>query len=82
MTSARRHSPSMAGRPTKNRALDISADIERLLVAGRLSQRCPGCGLREAAGFYCSRCCRPTGPADWRRGDTRSDSDVRRGTSR
>ena len=30
---------------------------------GRLSQRCPSCGIVEAAGAYCSKCLTPTGPA-------------------
>lgn len=36
-------------------------DLER----GRLSQRCPECGLEEAAGFYCTRCCVDTGNVTW-----------------
>ena len=42
-----------------------------LLQAGRLEQVCPACGLREAAGSYCSADAAPTGPADWRRGASR-----------
>lgn len=34
---------------------------------GRLSQRCPACGIREAAGDFCTACLHPTGPADWHR---------------
>lgn len=29
-------------------------------------QQCPDCGRREAAGAYCTRCYRKTGPEDWR----------------
>jgi hypothetical protein len=43
----------------------LPADIAADLVAGRLSQRCEPCGITEAAGGYCSRCGRQTGPADW-----------------
>lgn len=32
---------------------------------GRLSQRCPTCGIVEAAGWYCTADGTPTGPADW-----------------
>ena len=43
----------------------ISADVQALLQAGRLSQRCPGCGTVEAAGSYCTRCHQAAGPAEW-----------------
>ena len=35
--------------------------------SGRLEQVCPSpsCGMREAAGSYCSCCATRTGPADW-----------------
>ncbi len=42
-----------------------------LLQAGRLEQACPACGLREAAGSYCTADGTPIGPADWRRGASR-----------
>ena len=35
------------------------------LQKGKLEQACPDCGVWEAAGFYCSGCERPMGPADW-----------------
>lgn len=47
----------------------VPPDLEPLLVAGRLSQSCEPCGITEAAGFYCSRCSRQTGPSDWFRGE-------------
>ena len=45
----------------------LPADVAADLVAGRLSQRCPDCGITEAAGGYCTKCDRRTGPADWLR---------------
>ena len=42
-----------------------SADLQALLQAGRLSQRCPGCGTVEAAGSYCTRCHQPAGSTEW-----------------
>ena len=42
-----------------------SADLQALLQAGRLSQRCEPSGITEAAGGYCTSCGRRTGPADW-----------------
>lgn len=35
-----------------------------LLARGKLWQACP-CGVTEAAGPYCTKCLRPTGPEDW-----------------
>jgi hypothetical protein len=52
-------------------AATLPADIAADLAAGRLEQVCPTCGLREAAGGYCTACATPTGPADWRRGTSR-----------
>lgn len=42
--------------------------LERAFAAGLLEQVCPACGIREAAGGYCSTDETPTGPARWRRG--------------
>jgi hypothetical protein len=39
--------------------------LSALLLAGRLGQTCPACGAGEAAGFYCTACYSPTGPAEW-----------------
>lgn len=47
--------------------MNADAETARLLQAGRLEQRCPDCGRDEAAGYYCSGCARPTGPAEWYR---------------
>lgn len=44
----------------------MNPDTLALLQAGKLEQACPVCGTREAAGYYCSKCSRPTGPDDWR----------------
>jgi hypothetical protein len=40
-------------------------NVAELQQRGRLSQTCPGCGLVEAAGAYCTACRRPTGPDTW-----------------
>ena len=53
------------------RLASIPAELAAELVAGRLSQRCPDCGITEAAGGYCTKCDRLTGPADWFRGTSR-----------
>lgn len=37
------------------------------LQQGRLEQVCPACGLREAAGPYCSACLTKTDATDWRK---------------
>ena len=52
-------------------AATLPADVAADLLAGKLEQVCPTCGLREAAGGYCTACATPTGPADWRRGTAR-----------
>jgi hypothetical protein len=57
-----RHQGRAAG---AGRDLDLPADLLHDLQAGRLSQRCPGCGTVEAAGSYCTRCYRPAGPDEW-----------------
>jgi hypothetical protein len=43
-----------------------TGDLQDLLAQGRLSQRCPACGITEAAGSYCTACYTPTSEADWR----------------
>ena len=43
----------------------IPAAIADDLLKWRLSQHCPVCGITEAAGGYCTKCDRRTGPADW-----------------
>ena len=43
----------------------LSARLRFLLRTGRLEQMCHSCGRWEAAGFCCSWCQRPMGPADW-----------------
>lgn len=43
---------------------DNDATIQ-LLQMGRLSQKCPACGLEEAAGYSCTNCYSSTGPKDW-----------------
>jgi hypothetical protein len=45
----------------------MTAAETSLLQAGRLEQVCSGCGRSEAAGFYCTGCTAPMGPADWHR---------------
>ncbi len=45
--------------------MDDTPETRKLAESGRLSQTCPGCGVVEAAGWHCSACFRPTGPADW-----------------
>ena len=52
-------------------AVTLPTDIAADLLAGKLEQVCPTCGLREAAGGYCTADGAPTGPADWRRGTAR-----------
>jgi len=44
--------------------MNDTPETAAMLQAGRLSQRCP-CETSEAAGNYCTRCGRATGPADW-----------------
>lgn len=39
--------------------------LHDLLAGGKLSQVCPSCGTREAAGYHCTKCLTPTGPSDW-----------------
>jgi len=43
----------------------LPAAIADDLLKGHLSQHCPVCGITEAAGGYCTKCDRRTGPADW-----------------
>jgi hypothetical protein len=43
------------------------AEAMELRRTGKLEQECPSCGLKEAAGPYCTACVTPTGIADWRR---------------
>ena len=57
----------------------MARDLSALLQAGKLSQRCPACGIVEAAGFRCSRCTRRTGPADWFTRDTGTAARAARG---
>lgn len=45
----------------------IPAALLRDLQEGKLSQRCPTCGITEAAGGYSTCHETPTGPADWYR---------------
>lgn len=40
-------------------------DTATLHERGRLSQRCPTCGLAEAAGAYCTSCLGTTGEPTW-----------------
>ena len=47
------------------RDLELPADVADDLLKGHLSQHCPDCGITEAAGGYCTKCDRRTGPADW-----------------
>ena len=57
---------------SRGRAPDpLPAAIAADLVAGLLSQRCEPCQIAEAAGYSCTSCGRPTGPADWFRGTSR-----------
>ncbi len=39
--------------------------MNELLVRGKLEQVCPTCGVREAAGTYCTACATPTGARFW-----------------
>lgn len=57
--------PQPAPRPGTFAPLSGSR-LDRAWEEGRLEQRCPACGLQEAAGLACSRCATPTGVADWR----------------
>ena len=43
----------------------MTPDMRRQIQAAKLEQTCPDCGRTEAAGYYCSLCCRITGPEDW-----------------
>lgn len=45
--------------------MDDTPETRKLAEQGRLSQRCPRCGLVEAAGWYCTADSTPTGPAEW-----------------
>ena len=47
--------------------MDDTPETMKLCQDGRLSQTCPSCGRDEAAGWYCTGCARPTGPAEWYR---------------
>lgn len=42
----------------------MTATLDQLR-AGKLAQRCDPCGITEAAGHFCTKCGRRTGPADW-----------------
>jgi methionyl-tRNA synthetase len=42
--------------------------MNELLVRGKLEQVCPSCGVREAAGAYCTACGTTTGAPLWRKG--------------
>lgn len=60
----------IAARRTVRTRTPIPADVEKLLVAGKLEKACPVCGTWEAASFYCSKCGRRSTPAEWyRNGD-------------
>jgi hypothetical protein len=61
---ARQEKAHTAGTP-------IPAAIADDLLKGHLSQHCPDCGITEAAGGYCTKCDRLTGPADWFHGTSR-----------
>lgn len=54
-------------RPDADRRPGMIADSAayELRAAGRLTQRCPACGVVEAAGNHCTSCTSPTGPGDW-----------------
>lgn len=62
-------------------------DTGTLHERGRLSQRCPACGVTEAAGAYCTSCYGPTGAPTWylpevaggRAESLRAAQDARRG---
>jgi len=43
----------------------VDPETLALLQAGKLEQACPACGLKEAAGEYCSLCLTPTGEPHW-----------------
>ena len=47
--------------------IDIPTELRELFQTGKLEQTCRGCGRWEAAGWSCSWCASPTGPADWYR---------------
>lgn len=42
-------------------------DALALRRVGRLEQTCPSCGVKEAAGPYCTSCTTVTGLEDWHR---------------
>ena len=44
-----------------------SMTLDQLHRAGKLEQECSGCGTREAAGWYCTRCLRPVAQSQWRK---------------
>jgi hypothetical protein len=48
----------------------VEAELEQirtLHAQGKLSQKCPDCGLVEAAGSYCTSCYAMTSENDWYR---------------
>jgi methionyl-tRNA synthetase len=47
--------------------MNDDAETALLLQRGKLDQVCPDCGRKEAAGYECTACARPTGPAEWYR---------------
>lgn len=62
---------------TSTRPAMTEADLFDLLQRGKLEQVCPGCGRNEAAGSFCTRCYRPTGPDDWLRNNDKAERDAR-----
>jgi hypothetical protein len=41
--------------------------LAKIHQQSRLEQACPSCGMREAAGAYCTACLTATGVPYWRR---------------
>jgi len=44
---------------------ELPPETTRLVLLGRMDQRCPDCEQHEAAHYYCSRCLLPMAPDDW-----------------
>lgn len=54
--------------------MDASPATAKLHQEGKLRQRCPACGLVEAAGGYCTKCLTKTGPAGYFQDTSRTAS--------
>ena len=52
--------------------ITLTPELARQLQTGQLEQTCRACGRWAAAGWSCSWCGAPSGPADWYR-NSRAD---------